>query len=44
MEKFKVILNHESTALDVRFDDAEKEFICGETADEVRLKKEKDST
>ncbi len=43
MEKFRVIRNHESTILDIRFDNAEKEFICEKMACEVRLKKEKDS-
>ena len=41
MEKIKVILNRESNTLDVWFDDAEKEFICEETGDEVILKKDK---
>ncbi len=41
MEKFRVTCNHESTILDVRFDDVEKKFIYKETAGEVRLKKEK---
>ncbi len=43
MEKIKVILNRESNTLDVWFDDAEKEFICEETGDEVILKKDKDN-
>jgi hypothetical protein len=44
MEKFRVIFNHESNTLDVHgFDDSEKEFICEETAGEVRPKNEKDS-
>ncbi|MBU4076409.1 MAG: hypothetical protein KKI06_06845 [Euryarchaeota archaeon] len=41
MEKIKVILNRESNTLDVWFDDAEKEFICEETGEEVILKKDK---
>ncbi|MCD4810958.1 MAG: DUF2283 domain-containing protein [Methanosarcinales archaeon] len=43
MEKIKVIINRESNTLDVWFDDAEKEFICEETGDEVILKKDKDN-
>jgi len=43
MEKIKVILNRESNTLDVWFDDAEKEFICEETGEEVILKKDKDN-
>ncbi len=43
MEKIKVILNHESNTLDVWFDDAEKEFICEETGEEVILKKDIDN-
>jgi len=41
MEKIKVIINRESNTLDVWFDDAEKEFICEETGEEVILKKDK---
>jgi len=41
MDKIKVILNHESNTLDVWFDDAEKEFICEETGEEVILKKDR---
>ncbi len=43
MEKIKVIINRESNTLDVWFDDAEKEFICEETGDEVILKKDRDN-
>ena len=43
MEKIRVIINRESNTLDVWFDDAEKEFICEETGDEVILKKDKDN-
>ncbi|MCD4799268.1 MAG: DUF2283 domain-containing protein [Methanosarcinales archaeon] len=43
MEKIKVIINRESNTLDVWFDDAEKEFICEETGDEVILKKDKNN-
>ena len=43
MEKIKVIINRESNTLDVWFDDAEKEFICEETGNEVILKKDKDN-
>ena len=43
MEKIKVILNRESNTLDVWIDDAEKEFICEETGEEVILKKDKDN-
>ena len=43
MEKIKVILNRELNTLDVWFDDAEKEFICEETGDEVNLKKDKNN-
>ena len=43
MEKIKVILNRASNTLDVWFDDAEKEFICEETGDEVILKKDKNN-
>ena len=43
MEKIKVIFNRESNTLDVWFDDAEKEFICEETGEEVILKKDKDN-
>jgi len=43
MEKIKVIINRKSNTLDVWFDDAEKEFICEETGDEVILKKDKDN-
>lgn len=43
MEKIKVILNRESNTLDVWFDDAEKEFICEETGEEVILKKDKNN-
>ncbi len=43
MEKIRVILNRESNTLDVWFDDAEKEFICEETGEEVILKKDKDN-
>ena len=43
MEKIKVILNRESNTLDVWFDDAEKEFICEETGEEVILKKDIDN-
>jgi hypothetical protein len=41
MEKIKVIINRESNTLDVWFDDAEKEFVCEETGEEVILKKDK---
>ena len=41
MEKIKVIINRESNTLDVWFDDAEKEFICEETGEEIILKKDK---
>ncbi|MCX9014025.1 MAG: DUF2283 domain-containing protein [Candidatus Methanoperedens sp.] len=41
MDKIKVIINKESNTLDVWFDDAEKEFICEETGDEVILKKDR---
>lgn len=41
MEKIRVILNRESNTLDVWFNDAEKEFICEETGEEVILKKDK---
>ncbi len=43
MEKFRVILNRESNSLDVWFDDAENEFFCEETGDEVLLKKDKNN-
>ncbi len=43
MEKIKVIINRESNTLDVWFDDAEKEFICEETGEEVILKKDKNN-
>jgi len=43
MEKIKVIINRESNTLDVWFDDAEKEFICEETGEDVILKKDKDN-
>ena len=43
MEKIREIINRESNTLDVWFDDAEKEFICEETGDEVILKKDKDN-
>jgi hypothetical protein len=43
MEKIKVILNRESNTLDVWFDDAEKEFICEETGEEIILKKDIDN-
>lgn len=43
MKKIKVIINRESNTLDVWFDDAEKEFICEETGEEVILKKDKDN-
>ena len=43
MEKIRVIINRESNTLDVWSDDAEKEFICEETGDEVILKKDKDN-
>ncbi|HUV83582.1 MAG TPA: DUF2283 domain-containing protein [archaeon] len=43
MEKIRVILNRGSNSLDVWFDDAEKEFICEETGDEVILKKDKNN-
>ncbi len=43
MEKIKVILNRESNTLDVWFDDAEKEFICEETGEEIILKKDRDN-
>jgi hypothetical protein len=43
MEKIKVILNRESKTLDVWFDDPKKEFICGETGEEVILKRDKDN-
>ncbi|MBE0523992.1 MAG: DUF2283 domain-containing protein [Methanosarcinales archaeon] len=43
MDKIKVIFNRESNTLDVWFDDAEKEFICEETGEEIILKKDKDN-
>lgn len=43
MEKIKVILNRESKTLDVWFGDAEKEFICEETGEEIILKKDKNN-
>ena len=43
MEKIRVIVNRESNTLDVWFDDAEKEFICEETGEEVILKKDKEN-
>ncbi|MBE0524833.1 MAG: DUF2283 domain-containing protein [Methanosarcinales archaeon] len=43
MDKIKVILNREPNTLDVWFDDAEKEFICEETGEEIILKKDKDN-
>jgi hypothetical protein len=43
MDKIKIILNRESNTLDVWFDDAEKEFICEETGEEIILKKDRDN-
>lgn len=43
MDKIKIILNRESNTLDVWFDDAEKEFICEETGEEIILKKDKNN-